>query len=62
MKASLDEHGRLLIQGETPVETYALVHWFADWNKPLGEQKAVLQVAVPVGEIGIGYETVRPVT
>jgi hypothetical protein len=33
MKADLDETGTLVIRSETPVESFALTHWYGLWRK-----------------------------
>lgn len=33
MRVELDEKGTLVVWSDTPVEAFALTHWFNLWNK-----------------------------
>lgn len=33
MKVELDEKGTLVVRSETPIESFALTHWYTLWKK-----------------------------
>ena len=43
MKACMSDEGTLSITGESPIESYALDHWFKEWE----EHKSTLSINTP---------------
>lgn len=62
MKVDLDEKGTLVIRSETPVESFALSHWYNLWLK---DDSMLLVSTVERADDGSGamdhsYATVNP--
>jgi hypothetical protein len=52
MKVELDEKGMLFVTPETPLEVFALNHWWALFSPALG--------SVATGGAGIGVREIAP--
>lgn len=48
MKVQIDEKGKLSVVAETPMESYALSHWFANYGQ--GNDSSVLAVETTIRE------------
>ena len=55
MNVEIETNGTLLIEGETPLEKYALSKWFEDWDR----KKSTLRVKVTSGKVE-DWESIIP--
>lgn len=52
MRAEINEKGCLTVSPETPLELYALIKWYEEWDAPAGESRSVLLIDTSVAGVG----------